>query len=853
VLFPTMSKPLREGPWTFTRERMATLAQRHPFQLGANGRHPFEYHPKHVGEIQRDHENGEKSVTYFPGEAAQRKLFMALAKKYMANATSLATLDEIIFNDVMELHFWPRIPQEEVFENASNILQRLPAVPVEFHDPDLDVAYDELPEAYFSDKSNHLWENLKASQYVSSVILGTVMTSTNGSKFSVMQLLEDVYNTNARILEAALTISESVGRFSIDCFVVKTFLWSISQHTLMLRNYSRLGLMLEVGYRTDDLWDQALEGSNKLESAFYHSLLHQKDDEGVPKYMCKWALKLLKKNHVTLALDFRYFLYQYSVVFGKYESRCLYALDGSSRQCEGNAPTQCNRFVGRKIEDQSAHSRFCSKPCPRLFWDETSYRAIEEGQGRAVCVFKKENNLLQYCPVTEFTIAISHVWSHGQGGRPELGETGMNNCLHERYSRIAHSQQCNSYWMDTPCIPSEHVLRKEAIRQINPTFAKSKLTLVCDMDLMEIDISEPSITIYEQLLTTLLVCDWNVRAWTLLEAMRGRRNLHLLCKDDSIISLIEILQGIHLYGRIDLGILAIESRQLMPAIDIRAGRPWNRMKGDKDYNDPDLIVEGITDPFDAASLLSHRHASRPGDNIVIWSLICSRSFFDDASSLWINAILPEDRPIPTGFLISSLPRIQKEGLSWAPSRPDLPLVEVREKTKQFPAFGSVQSRLARAIWSDCRSRVLGIRAVWLKSLIKRPRLRDRFSLPPRSKISFQAKPKSTNDTIQEISSKILVNYNWGALLRPVFNRGATDFGDLFEDIDGYIPFDYEGDSEGPLLVIVGSNDGPIHSKYRGNNKGVEAHDGIHWNWIGIFEWKDSVPLPTFKPEFVIIA
>ena len=845
-----MSEPLREGPWTFTRERMAALAQKYPFQLRADGYCPFEYHPKHVGEIQKDHENGEKSASYFPGEAMQRELFMALAKKYTANATSLATLDEMIFNDIMELHFRPRMPQEEVFENASNVLQRLPAVPVELHDPDLDVAYDELPETYFSDASKRLWENLKASQYVSSVILGTVMTSTNGSDLPWMQLLEDVYNTIASILEAALIMSESTGRFLIDCFVLKTFLWNISQHALMLRNHSRLGFMLEVGYRKDDLWDQALEGSKKLEGAFYRSLLRQKDDQGTPKYMCKWAFKLLKNNHATLALDFRYLLHQYSVVFGEYESRCLFAPDGSTSQCEGNAPTQCNRFVGRKIEDQSAHSGFCSRSCLRLFWNETSYRAIEEGQGRAVSIFKKENNLLQYCPVTESTIAISHVWSHGQGGRPEFGETGMNECLHERYSRIARSQQCNSYWMDTSCIPSEHFLRKEAIRQINPTFAKSKLTLVCDMDLMEIDISEPSITIYEQLLATLLVCDWNVRAWTLLEAMRGRRNLHLLCKDDNIISFVEVVQEIHLRGRIDLGILAIESRQLMAAIDIRAGRPWNRYKSDKDYYDPDLIVEGITDPFDAASLLSHRHASRPGDDIVIWSLICSRSFFDDAPSLWINAILPEDRPIPTGFLISSLPRIQKEGLSWAPSRPGLPLIEDRENIKQFPAFGSVRSRLARAIWSDCGSRVLGIRAVWLKSLIKRPRRRDRFPLIPKSK---KMSSKSRSNTIEEISSKILANYNWGALLRPVFNRGATDFGDLFEDVDSYIPFEYEGDSEGPLLVVIGSNDGPIHSQYNGNDKGVETHDGIHWKWIDVFEWKDSTPLPTFKPEFVVIA
>jgi hypothetical protein len=69
-------------------------------------------------------------------------------------------------------------------------------------------------------------------------------------------------------------------------------------------------------------------------------------------------------------------------------------------------------------------------------------------------------------------------------------------------------------WMDTPCIPSDHKLRQEAIGRINDIFETSKLTIACDRDLMEIDISEPSIEMYEQLLATILLCDWNVRAWT---------------------------------------------------------------------------------------------------------------------------------------------------------------------------------------------------------------------------------------------------------------------------------------------------------------------------------------------------
>ena len=39
-------------------------------------------------------------------------------------------------------------------------------------------------------------------------------------------------------------------------------------------------------------------------------------------------------------------------------------------------------------------------------------------------------------------MALSHVWSHGQGGRPE---DGINLCLQERYCRLAGHFNCDSY------------------------------------------------------------------------------------------------------------------------------------------------------------------------------------------------------------------------------------------------------------------------------------------------------------------------------------------------------------------------------------------------------------------------
>jgi hypothetical protein len=85
--------------------------------------------------------------------------------------------------------------------------------------------------------------------------------------------------------------------------------------------------------------------------------------------------------------------------------------------------------------------------------------------------------------------------------------------------------------MDTPCIPDQHQLRKEAVSQINGSFATSKPVLVCDRDIMQIDATRMTLQLQESILTAILVCDWNVRAWIFLEAMKGRKNIHFLCND----------------------------------------------------------------------------------------------------------------------------------------------------------------------------------------------------------------------------------------------------------------------------------------------------------------------------------
>lgn len=125
------------------------------------------------------------------------------------------------------------------------------------------------------------------------------------------------------------------------------------------------------------------------------------------------------------------------------------------------------------------HALNCErKTCYRISWDRDSY--ITTPSPRAVEISYRQD-LMQYTKANEKTLAISHFWSHGQGGRPE---DGINICLYRRYSGIAKRYACDSFWIDSACIPCEPDLRTEAIKNINTIFQGAKITITCDQDLM---------------------------------------------------------------------------------------------------------------------------------------------------------------------------------------------------------------------------------------------------------------------------------------------------------------------------------------------------------------------------------
>ena len=169
----------------------------------------------------------------------------------------------------------------------------------------------------------------------------------------------------------------------------------------------------------------------------------------------------------------------------------------------------------------------------------------------------------------------------------------------------------------------------------------------------------------ETITGTLLVCDWNLRAWTFLEAFRGRENIYILCKENVTVPLKNTFDIVRRQGSIEIASLMLCRPHVLPS-------DAKRLYRGRSSDDPfakDFLSIGT-----AGTLLSFREASRPGDDIAIWSLLLNDKVYQNAKAFWKSR---QGDILGTSFLVSSDPRLKKRGLGWAPSSPTAPLVEMQ--------------------------------------------------------------------------------------------------------------------------------------------------------------------------------
>lgn len=615
--------------------------------------------------------------------------------------------------------------------------------------------------------------------------------------------------------------------------VVRVFLWSVWQRSVMLLFYYVVGVQLRQG--SSFAWSSllsvhGLRRLNELQVVDYRG-------EGVP-YLCNWAFELLRTSRTSLALDFRRMISRFDDHFQGLKGRCII---GSEESCVGEYPETCQRFTASETKSQSIHAGQCLGKCPKLSWDEGSYR-----RSMNPCAVRIEENATKLCyrRASDRTMAISHVWSHGHGGRPE---EGINVCLHKFYCRLARSFHCDSYWIDSTCIPEDQELRKEAIKAINGIFSGSKVTLVLDKDLQSVSIEDSSITAYETLFSVLLVCDWGVRAWTMLEAIRGSRSIHVLCKQEKTISLKDLFQNIHQDGAVDLAVLLGSVQHLLPSLDSKSNK----------------TVEEV------GHLLSQRHASRVGDELIIWTLLTSEKGFSKTPlDFWQG-----HERISTAFLVSNAPRIHGHpGYGWCPVtpyiRPQERFVDLGNNLKQYytvryPSYDGRGSFLSKIIPSK------GLLGKWLVRNIDSEEICGIYD--------ECEKEKSSSLWLDQDRENILHTHDFNPDIelfpRPDFARACARIKELTTTLghrvrllrplaeDGLSLYKGGTDRGGDFDVLVAichldlrqmeNSQGSSSSSSCNFSNLDEFQQENGWQWDGVHEWEEEY-FSAWEPEEILL-
>ncbi|KAL4920476.1 hypothetical protein BDW62DRAFT_6346 [Aspergillus aurantiobrunneus] len=718
--------------------------------------------------------------------------------------------------------------KSEIVDSACALLARLPS-----HPPALAQGQDDdalWPAAYFvacpasttgptGAGQRYEWTHLKVlsrpSTNVVRLALFLVMDRSIPLGFTgqFSDTLVSLLDTTADLLGQSPTVADAQA-----WSVVQAFLWAAWQHTVMLQLWYDARTQMH-GYRFDR--------HNDLIAKQIPSVMPRREtiEKARPDYMCKWAFELLRSDLSCVTQDFRQLFEIYEAHFGGRGPRCNLVASGpdetrAKRVCDGKAPGNCQRFESEGVQIQGAHDFTCpgagpDSPCHLLTWDEQSYLDITGA--RAVSLEATDDKHIRYTPVTGDTMAVSHVWSHGQGGRPEAG---FNSCLHRRYTALARALDCTSYWMDTPCVPTDRTLRAECIGQINANFENSKVTLLADRDIMEIAIHPRTLDAEQAILAALVVCDWNVRAWTLLEGMRGRAKLHILCKDNHVISLVDVLNDV-----LSSSCLSLVS----PCLAVQHYAPTQRT-----FDGPiPVTIEQAT------CLLNHRHATKDRDVPMIWALVAgSPTVIKAAAEFWKSKV---GAPLATGFLVSSSPRIkQHRGLGWAPARPNLVPPIATEHTKQYPAYdgqNSVPGRITeegfQAEWlgTVLRRRGKGLPA-WMFSIHSLARedngVYEYFRVY--NKGGSEGMDMASRRTIGAVVAPLFKRFRYVALLMPCLRDRGTDGAAAPPR-----PFDYQGETEGLVVAVVASE------------------DQREWEWQFVYEWESDCRLPEFvQAPFLLV-
>jgi len=254
----------------------------------------------------------------------------------------------------------------------------------------------------------------------------------------------------------------------------------------------------------------------------------------------------------------------------------------------------------------------------------------------------------------------------------------------------------------------------------------------------------------------------------------------------------------------------------------------------------------------SSSLLSHRPASRPGDDFVIWSLpISEKTNVYTAEAFWKSVqglafrtsaktenIFSSAASIRTGYLISGAPRLKTRGLGWAPASPALqPSIKSEQASLYgFDDWGRESGHITAdglvTAWWLCKFDGTGF---W--SMIRSVAAR----------LWMQSPNCQCPHNLARIREQFLQGYRWGAILYHL----AHDF-QICDDMG--VSWEDGRRLRRKVLVVCGTNEtnGSMVEKYTYNSsiltkgKWDENSETVGWEWRGIYMWDDAEPPPQWQ-------
>ena len=415
---------LSRGDETFTLERLGALLESERFS--------YDYRTKaHEGrcyiasddlpeircEIDTDHfdierkDDGLRCFTDQDTKLRAVKFCEELLGDGTPESISVTRLDAL-FSTIVGFKFEPLDDSRSIVKRATDLLERMPARPIELPDIPLEVPPEYRASSIASTASTgaSLWEKLQATTYVSTNVLGAVLSAVMDS--SCMLSLLDMTDIIATLLEIVSQLASEAYDISRSwtSFIVRAFLWTSWQRCQMIYFHLVAGYYVIDGSDDGKVLKLNMRGTFPSPGLTLDELSKQRASLQKSPYMCGWNFELLRTNPVCIGADFRRFHRLYNAAFVKHPARCL---KGQLDSCRGNSPKSCRRFQGMAIEDQSAHNQTCLREnCRRLIWDERSYRSVTGGRAVSIALTESHScEALQYCSASDRTLAISHVWS----------------------------------------------------------------------------------------------------------------------------------------------------------------------------------------------------------------------------------------------------------------------------------------------------------------------------------------------------------------------------------------------------------------------------------------------------------